>query len=186
MLYIFRQNFYKIYPIIVKTRRYKTYQKNIFIPFNFSSSLEFLLLKTSMNLHFHIKSLNLLYHINSVWYFYNNSIFWKKASLTNNLNYSYDYWFLRNQLNLFTLIPFHAKYHIKCNLNYYIKPVKIFNFHFKNKKLSLLFILLFIHIFKLGCNYTNLKRLVIPHVIITDLLNLFVFNNYYYFKIRNY
>lgn len=183
---MFKQNYYKLYPIFVKTRRYKTYQKNIFIPFNFSYSLEFLLLKTFISSYSYIKSLNLFYHVNSIWYFYKNSIFWRKASITNNVNYSYDYWFLKNQLKLFTSLPISQKRHLKSEVNYYVKPVKIFHFHFKNKKLSLLFLILFIHIFKITCNYTNLKRLLVPYFVLSSCFNLFIFNNYYYFKINNY
>ena len=134
----------------------------------------------------YLKYLNLFYHSNSIWYFNNSNIFWKKASLTNNLNLSYDYWLLRNQLDLMSLSGFKQRRHSVNLLTRYVKTVKVFNFHFKNKKLSLIFILTFMCVFKLSWNYVNVKQLSVSHLVISNWFNFFIFNNYYYFKIYNY
>lgn len=186
MLYVLNQNFNKNYLFVPKTRRYKTYIKNIFTPFMFILTLELLLTKSYFNIIFYLKRLSLFYHFNFIWYFYNNNIFWKKASLTNNINYSYDYWLLKNQISLFSCSNFSSNYHKKGQLNFYVKTIKIFNFYFKNKKLSLLFILLFINIFNLSLNYKNLMSLTLPHLLVPNTLNFFTFINYYYFRIYNY
>lgn len=175
-----------MYPIVPKSRRYKTYLCSVFMPINWNLILEFLLCKNFVNMYPYLKYLNLFYHNSSIWYFNSINIFWKKASLTNNLNLSYDYWLLKNQLSLLSFISFTQKQHSIENLTRYTKTIKIFNFNFKNKKLSLMFILIFISVFKLDWNYVNTNQLSTSHLVISNWFNFFVFNNYYYFKTYNY
>jgi hypothetical protein len=128
----------------------------------------------------------MLYHQNVVWYLYKSNIFWKKALLVNNLNQSYDYLLLKKQLTFFKSTTFTSD---NCKLTKvvkYTKPIRIFNFFFKKKKLSLIFFLLFLNLFKQNINYINLNNSTSMYFILPKVLNAFVFNNYYYFKIYNY
>lgn len=184
IIVILNQNFNNIYFTFNKTRRYKTYVKYNYTPFLF---LRLLLLSLSgIENSVYVGKLKDLYHNKSVWYFYNSNIFWKKALLTNNLNQSYDYWLLKDQVTLFNCLQMKDKLSKLSPVTNYVKPVKIFNFFFKKKKLSLMFLIIFLSVFKQNFDYKNINNLKSACFVLPNTLNLFVFNNYYYFKIHNY
>lgn len=134
----------------------------------------------------HLNRLHDLSHVNLFWYFFYRLIFWKKGSLVDNLSLSYDYTLVRNSLSLINLNTLLIK-DITFNQHVvYVRSVKLFKFAFKNKKLSLIYIVIFCYIFSFNIAYKNKVMLLYPYLILDKTSLFFTFNNFFYFKIYNY
>lgn len=134
----------------------------------------------------HLDKLFAIIHVSLIWYFFQKSIFWKKGVIINNISLSYEYYLVRVVLSSVKISSlYHWERPIKPG-RLYIRNIKLFNFFFKSKKLSLFYIIIFLSNFKFNTLYYNYSLLLYPYLFLTRGILFFIFNNNFYFKIHNY
>jgi hypothetical protein len=130
-----------------------------------------------------------IYMVNSIWSFYKKPFIKNKGILLNNLHKSYEYWFVKTNVNLIDKEEFRIKLHSlsanKTDTSYF-KNIKIINWSFKKYRLNQLIIIMIRYLLNVWGSYTN--QFIITHSFINvkDVFYFMIAYNRYYFRVYNY
>ena len=188
---ILHQNFFNIYPFLVKTRRNialkKMYQNPIV--FNYMCT-RFLNTENFLQTLKYITPFKLLkfYYIDlNVWYFFKHIFFKNQGIYVNNSNLSYTYWTLQSNITQLTLKNSQSWPHLnKFNNVALLKNTRIVSFSLSKISFNKVTFLILFLLLEPFTNFLKTINITYSFLFVPSKINFFIFYSYFYFRVYNF
>lgn len=179
-----------MYPIIVKTRRYRSLLKLYLTPLLITQFFKVLTCYKNYVLYAsslgHIMLLSKYFLDANLWYFLNNTIFKNSGLISNNIEKSYAFNTLSTYHRFFRDTISSSVEYPHSTILTYVRHIKIIPFSV-NKNIFKKNIIYILYVFiKSSFSFINNLNISYSFMFLSRDFNLYIFYCYYYFKVHNY